>query len=111
METFAALSPEYTAWIFHARGSVIFADGSTYSSTGLANLLSETIVGGTLASLANVLSITATPFYPKKKTKWHARIMFQRKLYLLGFFNTPEEAHAAYAQKAAELHGEFARTA
>jgi hypothetical protein len=41
-------------------GSVIFADGSTYSSTGLANLLSETIVGGTLASLANVLSITAT---------------------------------------------------
>jgi hypothetical protein len=50
-------------------------------------------------------------FYPSKKTKWHARIMFQRKLYLLGFFNTPEEAHAAYAKKAAELHGEFARTA
>jgi hypothetical protein len=41
-------------------GSVIFADGSTYSSTGLANLLSETIVGGTLAAGAQVLTLTAT---------------------------------------------------
>lgn len=43
--------------------------------------------------------------------KWHARIMADRKLHLLGYFDTSEEAHEAYAAKAAQLHGEFARAA
>lgn len=49
--------------------------------------------------------------FHKGLQRWHARIMCDRRLYLLGFFDSPEEAHAAYAAKAAELHGEFARAA
>lgn len=47
----------------------------------------------------------------KKIGLWHARIMHERKLYLLGYFDSPEEAHGAYAAKAKALHGEFARVA
>ena len=47
----------------------------------------------------------------KPKQRWHARIMHEGQLHLLGYFNTPEAAHAAYARKAHELHGEFARVA
>jgi hypothetical protein len=34
----------------------------------------------------------------------------KRKLHI-GVYDTPEEAHAAYCRKAAELHGEYARPA
>lgn len=43
--------------------------------------------------------------------RWHARIMSEGQLHLLGYFDSPKDAHAAYAKKAAELHGEFARLA
>jgi hypothetical protein len=49
-------------------------------------------------------------FFSKKARKWGAQIMFRRQKYSLGYFDTPQEAHAAYAQKAIELHGEFARS-
>jgi hypothetical protein len=48
-----------------------------------------------------------TPF----NGRWHARIMHDGALHLLGYFDSPEAAHAAYARKAHELHGEFARVA
>ena len=45
------------------------------------------------------------------KQKWDARIYSATKLRLLGRFKTKEEAIAAYAAAAAELHGDFAYTA
>lgn len=47
----------------------------------------------------------------KQSGKWKAQIQSDRKTYHLGLFLTPEEAHAAYAEAAARLHGEFARAA
>jgi hypothetical protein len=44
------------------------------------------------------------------RSKFSARIMADGKDYYLGTHDTPEEAAAAYAAKAHELHGEFART-
>lgn len=44
-------------------------------------------------------------------SKWGAKIGFNWKTKSLGFFETPEEAHAAYSAAAVELHGEFARVA
>ncbi len=41
---------------------------------------------------------------------WMSRIRHQGKQIYIGFYATPEEAHAAYAAKAREIHGEFART-
>ena len=40
--------------------------------------------------------------------RWHAKISHGRKVRYLGSFLTKEEAHAAYANAAAEMHGEFA---
>lgn len=42
--------------------------------------------------------------------KWLAQIGANNAHYYLGLFDTPEQAHAAYAEKAHELHGKFART-
>ena len=42
--------------------------------------------------------------------KWMAKITKDGRTYFLGRFPTAEEAHAAYAAKARELFGEFART-
>ena len=47
----------------------------------------------------------------KNTGKWRASIMKNRKSYVIGNYNTPEEAHAAYCKTAKELHGEFAKTA
>ena len=41
--------------------------------------------------------------------KWRARIAFQGKHRLLGYFKTPELAHAAYRSAAREVFGQFAR--
>lgn len=43
-----------------------------------------------------------------EKGKYRARICVNNTLLHLGFFNTAEEAHAAYMSKARELFGEFA---
>lgn len=42
--------------------------------------------------------------------KFKALIRTEGKRLFLGEFDTPEEAGRAYAEKAAEVHGEFART-
>jgi hypothetical protein len=44
---------------------------------------------------------TPNPFY--------ARISANNKRYYLGYFTTPEKAHAAYCEAAKTLHKEFAR--
>ena len=43
-------------------------------------------------------------------TKWRAAIGVNYKTIILGFFNTPEEAHIAYCTAAKIDHGEFANT-
>jgi hypothetical protein len=45
----------------------------------------------------------------KFNRKWRSRIVFEKREILLGYFDDPVKAHAAYAAKAHELYGEFAR--
>lgn len=42
--------------------------------------------------------------------KWLAQIGYKGVRLRLGLFDSPEAAHAAYCDKAKELHGEFANT-
>jgi hypothetical protein len=46
-----------------------------------------------------------------KGKKWRTQIKVGEKLIFLGYFYTPEEAHAAYSEAAVAYFGEFARTA
>lgn len=48
-------------------------------------------------------------FWYKAYGKWAAQIWRNKKAYFLGYYDTPEEASAAYEAKAKELSGEFAR--
>ena len=43
--------------------------------------------------------------------KWYAHICTGGKKKFLGYFDTPEKAHAAYIEAARKHHGEFARAA
>ena len=47
--------------------------------------------------------------YRKDIKKYSAQIKHNWKQYHLGYFESPEEAHKAYCDKAKELFGEFAR--
>jgi HNH endonuclease/AP2 domain len=42
------------------------------------------------------------------KNRWRAQITFKQRVYYLGLFDTPEQAHEAYVAKATELQGQFA---
>ena len=46
-----------------------------------------------------------------KRGKWQANIRVDGVLKHIGYYDSAEEAHAAYARCAIELRGEFARTA
>jgi hypothetical protein len=50
-------------------------------------------------------------YYHPSSGLWQSRIQRDGVDYPLGYFATKELAHAAYARKAAELFGEFARAA
>lgn len=45
----------------------------------------------------------------KATGRWRSYIVVNGKLKSLGYFTTPEEAHAAYCSAAQESYGEFAR--
>jgi len=49
--------------------------------------------------------------FDKRDRRWVAEIRHHGKRECLGYFDTPEEAHAAYVEAAHRLHGEFARAA
>lgn len=42
--------------------------------------------------------------------RYRAAIQKNRKRYSLGYFDTPEAAHAAYVKAAKEMHGDFSKT-
>ena len=48
--------------------------------------------------------------YRHKHGGWAAAIKTSGHRLHLGYYKTPEEAHAAYCEAALEFHGEFART-
>lgn len=45
----------------------------------------------------------------KRVKQWQARVCFNKKRHHLGYFDTPEEASAAYELHAQQLHKEFTR--
>ena len=45
--------------------------------------------------------------WDKRYKKWAARIVVSGKTKHIGYYDSPELAHAAYCEKAKELHGEF----
>jgi hypothetical protein len=47
----------------------------------------------------------------RRGKKWRSQIKVGDTLIFLGYFHTPEEAHAAYASAAVEYFGQFARAA
>jgi hypothetical protein len=47
--------------------------------------------------------------FRKPTKKWKAQIQQNNKTHHLGYFSSPEEAHEAYKEAAASLHGDFAR--
>jgi hypothetical protein len=47
-------------------------------------------------------------YWCKERHKWRAQITKDKKVYKLGSFTDPYEAHLAYCKAAAVLHGEFA---
>jgi hypothetical protein len=47
--------------------------------------------------------------WSSEKARWRASVVKARKQHHLGYFDTPEAAHAAYVEAARRLHGEFAR--
>jgi hypothetical protein len=46
----------------------------------------------------------------RRDQRYSARIKIKGRRTSLGYFDTPEEAHAAYCRASADLHGEFGRT-
>jgi hypothetical protein len=49
-------------------------------------------------------------FYEKRSGRWLAQIRHEGQQHYLGKYDTAAEAHAAYCEAAARLHGAFART-
>lgn len=48
-------------------------------------------------------------FFHKRRNRWMAQIGVNGRQFHLGYFDTPEAAHAAYCEAAREHYGEFAR--
>lgn len=46
----------------------------------------------------------------KKSRKWRARVVYQRKQHVVGYFDDISDAAAAYAVAVKRYHGEFSRT-
>lgn len=62
------------------------------------------------ATRANLVGLKGAS-WNEKYGKWESRIKAEGRAVFLGYFDTPEEAHAAYASAVTKYHGEFARIA
>lgn len=47
--------------------------------------------------------------FHKRQGRWRARIMINGQRKWLGYYDTPEKAHASYVKASEALHGEFGR--
>lgn len=70
-------------------------------ATNAQNQMNCPVRSGTKSGLKGVWFYAATG-------KWKARIMLNRRHIHIGYFDDKEAAHAAYCQRASELHGDFA---
>lgn len=61
-------------------------------------------------SSRNKTGFKGVSLYPKTG-KYVSYASFKGRTVYCGYFDTPEEAHAAFVKKSQELHGEFARAA
>jgi hypothetical protein len=59
----------------------------------------------------NTSGYKGVSFAPGRRKCWHAQIMLDGRQHHLGFYADVADAHAAYCEAAARLHGAFARTA
>ena len=55
----------------------------------------------------NVLGFKGVSIMPGRNKKYKAQIYHNGRNIHLGYFHTPEEAHAVYIAKARELHGDY----
>lgn len=62
------------------------------------------------ASRANKIGLRGV-FYQKHAGRWRAQIKCDGRTIHLGYFDTPEQAHAAYQKAARKIYGEFAYSA
>ena len=57
---------------------------------------------------ANSTSGLKGVYWCKKSKKWRAQITKNKKVYKLGSYDDPQEAHIAYCIAAVQMHGDFA---
>lgn len=81
------------------------------SDNRLCNLrsCSQSSNGGNTKRAATNTSGFKGVSYFRQTRRWRAQIVHQKQHYSLGYYRTKEEASLAYAAKAVELFGEFAR--
>lgn len=75
--------------------------GNLRSATHMQNLQNKKITRQNKSGMKGVC-------FDKRENKWRASVSAQNKQYALGYFDSPEDAHAAYKAAARRLHGEFA---
>lgn len=61
-----------------------------------------------VAQKSSKTGLRGVHYHPGAK-RYRAQICKNNKTYHIGYFDTPEEAHAAYLKAARALHGEFVR--
>ncbi len=76
----------------------------------LANLRSATRSQNIANSVSRTASGLKGAYRNKSYGRWFSHIAIDGRLTKLGYFDTAEEAHAAYVVAARQRYGEFART-
>lgn len=114
---FGRLAAHRLAWVFVHGGNINdteidHADTNT-SNNAIGNLRLATHSRqrqNTTIRSDNRCGLKGAQYHPHSK-KWRSRITVDSRRILLGYFETPEDAHAAYVSAANEHFGEFARAA
>lgn len=101
------------AWLYMTGGwpahQIDHADGNR-SNNAFSNLREATVsqnhqnIGITAANRTGLKGVSLH----KKTGKWRARIAIEKKGKTIGYFDTKEEAHAAYCEAASRHYGKFA---
>ena len=103
------------AWLYvtgeHPTNEIDHVDGNPFNNR-FSNLREATRSEN--ARNQNVRSDNLTGFkrvgFDRRRKQYRSRIQIHGKEVWLGYFDTPEAAHAAYCAAAEKMHGEFANT-